>query len=109
MNKYKVEWTKRALDDLDVIIGFIALNDNLSSAKKIYKKIKNAARDLEILPFRGRIVPELAYHNISVYREIIVTPWRILYRVEKQIVYVMSVLDGRRNIEDILLTRILEE
>ena len=36
--------------------------------------------------------------------ELIVPPWRILYRIAVKQVYVLSVLDSRQNIEDILLT-----
>ena len=109
MKKYKVLWTEIALKDLDEIIGYIALRDTIINAKKIYLKIKKSASDLTIFPYRGRVVPELKQHNISAYREIILSPWRIIYRVEKNLVYVMSVFDGRRDIEDILLSRILKE
>jgi hypothetical protein len=33
--------------------------------------------------------------------------WRIIYKIENDIVYIMVVIDGRRNIEDILSKKIL--
>ena len=57
-------------------------------------------------PERGRIVPELRDQGILQYRELIIPPWRILYRISEKRVYVLSVFDSRRNIEDILLKRL---
>jgi toxin ParE1/3/4 len=40
------------------------------------------------------------------YRELIIVPWRIIYRVAENKIYVLSVLDSRQNVEDILLKRL---
>jgi toxin ParE1/3/4 len=56
---------------------------------------------------RGRIIPELQAQGVLQYRELIVSPWRIIYRIAGQKVFVLSVLDARQNIEDILLKRLL--
>jgi hypothetical protein len=45
--------------------------------------------------------------NIILYREIIVDYWRIMYKIENDIVYIMVVIDGRRNVEDIILKEIM--
>lgn len=63
--------------------------------------------DLYTLPDRGRIVPELHDQGINIYREISVPPWRIIYRISDSTVYVLSVIDSRRNVEDILLNRFI--
>ena len=65
--------------------------------------------DLYLLPNRGRLVPELKDQGILQYRELIHPPWRIIYRISENKVYVLSVLDARRNIEDILLKRLLNQ
>jgi toxin ParE1/3/4 len=39
------------------------------------------------------------------YHEIIISLWRLMYKIENNFVCVMAVIDGRRNIEDILLQR----
>jgi len=57
------------------------------------------------MPERCRIVTELKDQGVMQYRELILSPWRIMFRVTKMKVYVLSVLDSRRNIEDILLKR----
>jgi plasmid stabilization system protein ParE len=103
-----VYWTETAFQDLESIIDHIAV-DNIDSALDIYKKIKNKSNSLVTLPFRGRIVPELRFHNIVTYRELIISPWRIVYRIESNTVYVVSVFDSRRNIEDLLLSRLIND
>lgn len=45
--------------------------------------------------------------GISQYREVVISPWRVIYRVEAARVLVVSVIDSRRNVEDILLGRFL--
>jgi plasmid stabilization system protein ParE len=52
-------------------------------------------------------VPELLRHGLAVWRELIVKPYRILYRIEGQTVYVLAVLDSRRDLEDLLLERLV--
>jgi plasmid stabilization system protein ParE len=106
--KYKVIWADIAENDLKNIIEYIA-DENLLNVQKIFKKIKEKASSLYLLPNRGRLVPELKDQGILQYRELIHSPWRIIYRISENKVYVLSVLDARRNIEDILLKRLLDK
>ncbi|HFD13475.1 MAG TPA: type II toxin-antitoxin system RelE/ParE family toxin, partial [Crenotrichaceae bacterium] len=80
-----------------------------SAAKDNLGKIKTRVSALYSFPQRGRIVPELKEHGILQYRELIVPPWRVIYRISGQSVYVLSVIDSRRNVEDILLQRLVRE
>lgn len=103
--KYEVIWSNVAENDLKKIIEYIA-DDSPSEALKIFKGIKQKAASLYMFPERCRIVPELRDQEILQYRELIISPWRILYRISENNVYVLSVLDSHRNIEDILLKRL---
>lgn len=105
---FSVYWTDTSQQDLVSIIEFIA-KDSIDRSLSILKTIREKAESLELYPERGRIVPELKFHNIELYRELIVSPWRIIYRIEKNSVYVLAVLDGRRNLEDLLMERILRK
>jgi plasmid stabilization system protein ParE len=107
-NNYVVEWTSKAYLDLDEIVTYIS-NESLENALSAFQKIKLKAETLCNFPEKGRVVPELKYHNILKYRELIVSVWRIIYKIEMNKVFVMAVIDGRRNVEDILLERILRE
>jgi len=103
---YKIEWAEVAENDLKSIIEYIA-EDSPVNALKILKKIKQKASSLYTIPERGRIIPELQDQGILIYRELIIPPWRIIYRISEMKVYVLSVLDARQNVEDILLKRMI--
>jgi plasmid stabilization system protein ParE len=104
--KYKIEWAGVAENDLKGIVEYIA-EDSPANALKILKKIKKRASSLYTFPERGRLVPELKDQGILLYRELIIPPWRIIYRISEMKVYVLSVLDARQNVEDILLKRLI--
>ncbi len=104
---FTVQWASVAEDDLKGIIEYIA-EESLASAIKVFEKIKGKALGLNRFPERGRIVPELKDHGIALYRELIVAPWRIIYRISDKKIYVLSVLDSRQNVEDILLKRFIK-
>ncbi len=108
MNKgtYQVFWTQTAQQDLRKIITYIAA-DSETQARTVYSAIKQKANNLQQMPLQGRIVPELSYYGILTYRELISQPWRIIYRIEDNKVWVLAVIDSRRNVEDILLDRFL--
>lgn len=103
--KYKVMWSNVAENDLKHIIEYIA-TESPSNALKILRNLRQTASSLYTLPERGRIVPELRDNGILQYRELINPPWRIVYRISENIVYVLAVLDSRQNIEDVLLKRL---
>ncbi len=79
-DRYQVYWAESAYDDLEAVIDFIA-SDSINAAVDIYKRIREKESTLERLPSRGRVVPELRFHSIASYRELIVSPWRIIYRI----------------------------
>ena len=103
---YEIIWAVVAENDLKEIIEYIA-TDNSANALKILKRIKQKALSLYNFPERGRIVPELQDQDILLYRELIIPSWRIIYRISEMKVYVLSVLDARQNVEDILLKRLI--
>lgn len=103
---YDVWWSETAGKDILSIIKYIA-RENPLQANKIFGEIKKRAESLSAFPDPGRIVPELQDQGITLYRELIIGPWRIMYRVSDNIVYVLSVLDSRQNVEDILLKRLI--
>ena len=105
-SKFSVVWTETADKDLESIIEYIA-EDSISGALGILTKIKKKCSDLSSFPARGRIIPELKEFNILQYHELIIDHWRIIYKISNKQVTVLSVIDSRRNIEDILLDRFI--
>ena len=106
INQYEVVWSAIAEDDLKSLIEYVA-SDSPSDALRIFKNLKQKASSLHSFPKRGRIIPELRDHVILQYRELIVPPWRIFYRISENKVNILSVMDSRQNIEDILLNRLI--
>ena len=102
---FKVHWAGIADEDLKNIILYIA-EDSPANARIIFDKIKEKASSLTQFPERGRIVPELQDQGIFLYRELIVAPWKLIYRISDKKIYILSVLDSRQNVEDILLKRL---
>lgn len=105
--KYHVRWALAAQGDLARIIDYIAI-DSPGNALKTLIEIKQKASNLHGFPEKGRIVPELQGQGIHIYRELVVPPWRIVYRMSDNTVFVLSVIDSRRNVEDILLERLVD-
>lgn len=106
IHPYSVIWVDSAKKELFEIIEYIAVG-NQRNAKNIYKSIKKKADSLSSLPYKGRIVPEFQKYSIHLYREIIESPWRIIYRVHERNVVILSILDGRRDVEDIIFEKII--
>lgn len=105
-NNYEVRWTKNAISDLEAIASYIK-KDSPHNAQKIAKKLKEKAESLAHTPARGRIVPELLQMGLKNWRELIVKPYRIIYQIRGEKVFIFSIIDSRRDVEDILLEYLL--
>ncbi len=107
-SKFEILWTEIAEADLSEIIEYIE-QDSKPRALKILASIKHKTSQLNDSPERGRIVPEFKKFNINSTRELTLSPWRVFYKIEGDIVFILGVIDGRRNVEDILLNRFLRK
>lgn len=107
MKIYKLKWTQNAKNDLFDIIEHIK-NESPSNARTIYRRIREKAKSSNFFPLKGRVVPELQKEGIYLYRELLANPWRIVYKVDNNTVYISAILDSRQDIEDILLKKIME-
>lgn len=95
----EIIWTEPALDDLDEIAEYIAL-DKLSAAENLVRKVFEKVDRLSVSPNSGRKVPEL---TPSKYKEVIVGPCRIFYRVSEDAVYILHVMRVERDLRRFLL------
>lgn len=103
---YKVTWTSNAKEDLLNIVAYIK-EDSPTIAKEVYEKIKKKANSSNFFPFKGRVVPELQKEGITMYRELISSPWRIIYKIDSDTIYIMAIFDSRQNVEDLLLQKLI--
>jgi plasmid stabilization system protein ParE len=105
---FKVLWTESAVQDLEEILAYIAA-DSPTDARKMLRRLQGRAASLESMPGRGRVVPELAAFGFKTWRELVVKPYRVVYRIERKTVYVLLIVDSRRDLEELLLKRLLRE
>ena len=54
---YRIEWSPRAVDDVEAIALYIS-EDSTAYAAAVVKKILETARNLSLFPLAGRVVPE---------------------------------------------------
>ena len=95
----EVIWTSPALDDLNGIAEYIALS-NRQAAQKLVANIFSKVERLEDFPESGKKPIELSNLN---YREIIVNPCRIFYKIDKDKVYILHVMRQERDLRKFLL------
>ena len=105
--KYNVFILSDAEEDLYDIYNYKAINDSISKATELLNNIEDVCNNLSTLPKKGHIPPELERISILNYKEIHYLPYRIIYQIIENNVYVHCILDGKRDIQEILLQRLL--
>ncbi len=105
--KYKLLIDPLAKRDMIEIYNFVAFNDSPGNAEKLLNNLEKTYKILESLPGRGHIPQELKNTGIKRFLEIHFKPYRIIYEIIDNIVYVHCVLDGRRNMQEILAETLL--
>jgi plasmid stabilization system protein ParE len=96
----QIIWTEPALDSLNDIAEYIAVS-NVYAARQLVKNVFNKVERLELFPESGRIPEEIPTLN---YREMIVNPCRIFYKLESDTVYILHVLRQERDLRKFILT-----
>ncbi|MBT8451688.1 MAG: type II toxin-antitoxin system RelE/ParE family toxin [Deltaproteobacteria bacterium] len=94
----KLRWTTQAVDDLEAIRSFIG-NDSVAYADLVVARLLEAVKRLEHFPRSGRTVPELSDPQL---REIIESPYRIVYRVRNETVEILTVFRASRLMPSVL-------
>ncbi len=94
-------WTEPALLDLDEVAEYIALDDPIAASNYVQKAFDRVER-LTIYPNSGKRPKELPR---TPYREVVVPPCRIFYRVEDDTAYILHVMRTERLLQPFLLGR----
>mgnify|MGYP001616990506 CR=1 FL=1 len=89
-------WTDPAIDDLDEIAAWIAL-ERPRAAEKLVTRVFARVERLTLFPESGRRVPELPRETI--YREVVVPPCRVFYRMEGRSVLIVHVRRSERELD----------
>ena len=106
--KHKIIWSKDAGDELFDIISYIKYNTGNITAKKINDKIMHEVERISENPEGRRIAPLLREFGINHIHQLNINPWIIYYKLNNNKMEIVSIIDGRRNLEEILYKKILD-
>ena len=103
-----IVWSIDANDEVLEIVTFQKEKYGSLKAFEVFKRIHDKVLVTRTQPEVGRVVLELAIIGVGSIRELIESPWRILYELKEGRVEILSVIDGRRNFEEILYRKVIE-
>lgn len=104
---FAVLLTEDAVRDLNELYDYITAHDSPRKADYVLEQIETAFSTLSEFPERGVYPKELLKLGIREYREIFFKPYRIIYRVMDKNLYVLLIVDGRRDMQSLLQRRLL--
>jgi toxin ParE1/3/4 len=105
--KAAVVVTQDALHDLDDLHAYVSSHDGLARADQVLDGIQTVLSKLSSFPNRGEYPPELAGLGIREFRQVHHKPYRMIYQLRDKTVYVLLVMDGRRDMKAMLQRRLL--
>ena len=105
---YQVFLTDDAVYDLEDLYDYIESHDAPEKADYVLDKIEETFLSLANNPERGAYPNELFTVGLREYREIYFKPYRIIYRISSQSVYVLVIADGRRDMQSLLERRLFQ-
>jgi toxin ParE1/3/4 len=76
---YAIILSPKAVGDLEAIVRYISFT-NPSAARKVGQSLLEKTKELSRFPLKGQKVPEF---NSPSIRQLILKPYRIVYRVEE--------------------------
>ncbi|MEJ5262657.1 MAG: type II toxin-antitoxin system RelE/ParE family toxin [Ignavibacterium sp.] len=105
--KYSIFILEDAEQDIFDIYRYILVNESKGRADKFFNSIYKKILSLSNQPNRGHCPKELRLLGIFEYFEIVLKPYRIIYRILNKKVFIYCVLDGRRDLQKLLQERLL--
>lgn len=105
--RFEVELTAGAEADLEAIYDYMAEIRSTGDAEALLDALLAKIDMLERFPLRGAVPKELDALGIREFPQILVSPYRLIYRVVGQKVFVSVIADGRRNMQALLERRLL--
>lgn len=107
MKMYRVNLIVDAEQDLLEIYRYVASFHSSARADRLLDELEQLCSGLAEMPERGHVPPELEMFEVQQYREIHWKVYRIIYTIEGDEVFVHCILDGRRDVQELLQQRLL--
>jgi toxin ParE1/3/4 len=104
---YRVSLTLGAQNDVRDIYAYATDTISSAYANQVVDTLIEKVKTLQIFPERGNIPQELVAFGQNEYRQLVSAPYRMLYRIVDEAVFISAVVDGRRNIPALLLRRLV--
>lgn len=95
----EIIWTENALESLDEVAEYIAVSSPSAASKLVVNLFEKVDR-LELFPESGRLVEEVKEMG---YREVIVNPCRVMYKIEGEPVFILHVIRQERDLRKYLI------
>lgn len=105
--KYSVEFSTGAKQDLFKIYRYIKDAGRPDTARQFSEQIAAICSSLTENPERGHIPVELEGLSDVLCRQLVIKNHRIIYQIIGHVVIIQGIIDGRRNISEVLRQRIL--
>jgi len=99
--------TKGAQNDLETLHAYIAAHRSASEAEQLVDALFDVIDSLERFPMRGPVPQELHILGVDTFRQRLLPPYRLIYEVNDDKVYISVIADGRRDMQALLEQRIL--
>jgi len=106
----KIEWTPDGIGSLNEILDYYHDRASENVASNIYDKILKEIELLKIEEIRTKQTPELKDIGIYDVYELTINPWKVYYKIsdDNKKVFILFILDGRRNLEEILISKVID-
>jgi plasmid stabilization system protein ParE len=106
----KIEWTPDGEESFNEIVEYYGIRAGENIARNIFTKVNKEIELLAIEEIKTKVSPELKDIGINDIYQLTINPWIIYYKIdeENKRVKILLVLDGRRNIEKILIGKVID-
>ncbi|MCL2480333.1 MAG: type II toxin-antitoxin system RelE/ParE family toxin [Spirochaetaceae bacterium] len=106
-----IEWTHDGISSLNEILEYYNNNIGENIANNIYNKILQKIESLENEKVKTKLCQELKDIGILDVYELVTNPWKVYYKISKdnKKAYILFILDTRRNIEEILISKVIDD
>jgi len=106
----KIEWTSDGIDSFNEILEYYRDRAGENISNTIYDKIIKEVELLESDEIKTKRTQELMDIGVFDVYELVIKPWKVYYKIsgDNKKVYILFVLDGRRNLEEILMSKVID-
>lgn len=102
-----MQFTADAKKDLFELYRYVCVNDSQTAADSLSGHLEKLCEQLCNFPARGHFPPELESIGVMTYREVHYKSYRVIYDSLNKMVTIHCIFDGRRDLQELLLRRIL--